>query len=160
MATIINIDNTDFDLNSLFNLQYNFDILKCLIQALAKNQKGMEQKIIDIEDYLNEKHQHSTRVNDRLNSNTQVANQKFKQIEFYIEKREGHEVFSKVNELMPIENEPKFILTDENYIDEDKLSQENNLKKETSQIQVSEEKKKSKSFLQIIDNETTDSKII
>lgn len=42
---ILNVDGSDFDLNNLFNVQYNFDLLKKLIELLAKNLKQANSKM-------------------------------------------------------------------------------------------------------------------
>lgn len=49
MAHIFNM-NTDisFDLNSLFNLNYNFDILKNVIENLFNSNKLTNKKISDV----------------------------------------------------------------------------------------------------------------
>jgi hypothetical protein len=43
---------TEIDLNSLFTLSYNFDLLKGVIEALVKNQKANNQKLMDLEEHL------------------------------------------------------------------------------------------------------------
>jgi len=40
MSSLLNIDNIDFDLNTLFNFQTSYDVLKRLIEAIAKMQKS------------------------------------------------------------------------------------------------------------------------
>jgi hypothetical protein len=56
MATYstVNLDG-NIDLNSLFNLTYNFDLLKGVIDALVKSQKSTNQKLIDIEEKVTDK---------------------------------------------------------------------------------------------------------
>lgn len=39
----------DIDLNSLFNLNYNFDLLKGIIEELLNNQKNLKEKMDSIE---------------------------------------------------------------------------------------------------------------
>ena len=41
---------TELDLNSLFTLTHNFDLLKGVIEALVKSQKATNQKLNDIQD--------------------------------------------------------------------------------------------------------------
>lgn len=43
---------TEINLNSLFTLNYNFDLLKSVIETLVKNQKANNQKILDLEDHI------------------------------------------------------------------------------------------------------------
>ena len=38
----------DIDLNALFNLNYNFDLLKGIIEQLLKNQKSLQDQINDL----------------------------------------------------------------------------------------------------------------
>jgi hypothetical protein len=51
MTTAINLE-ANIDLNSLFNLSYNFDLLKGVIEALVKNTKATNQRLIDLEDNI------------------------------------------------------------------------------------------------------------
>jgi hypothetical protein len=46
---------TEIDLNSLFTLSYNFDLLKGVLEALVKSQKATNQKLEDFEDNLRRK---------------------------------------------------------------------------------------------------------
>lgn len=43
---------TEINLNSLFTLNYNFDLLKSVIETLVINQKASNQKILDLEDHI------------------------------------------------------------------------------------------------------------
>jgi hypothetical protein len=45
----------DLDLNSVFTLNYNFDLLKTILENLLKAQKANAQKIEDFEDKLRDK---------------------------------------------------------------------------------------------------------
>jgi len=45
----------DIDLNSLFNLTYNFDLLKSILDVLLKQHKSMTSKLNNIEDKLESK---------------------------------------------------------------------------------------------------------
>lgn len=38
------------DLNNLFNLNYNFDLLKGVLETIMKNQKGLNGKISEMEE--------------------------------------------------------------------------------------------------------------
>ena len=49
--TNVNIEG-NIDLNSLFNLSYNFDLLKGVLEALLKQQKATNQKLNDFEHNL------------------------------------------------------------------------------------------------------------
>ena len=118
MATLINIDNTDFDLNSLFNLQYSFDTLKRLIEALAKNHNEMQQKINHIEAYIDKKEDENIKFKNRLNFNVEKTNNNFKQIEEFIEKKEGLEIFGKTENILPFDMSSIFSENEENYFDD------------------------------------------
>ena len=45
-----NLFETEIDLNSIFNLSYNFDKLKLILDTLIKNQRAQEKTINDIKD--------------------------------------------------------------------------------------------------------------
>lgn len=45
-----NLFETEIDLNSIFNLSYNFDKLKLILDTLIKNQRDQEKTINDIKD--------------------------------------------------------------------------------------------------------------
>jgi len=56
MTTSINMNlEANIDLNSVFSLQYNFDLLKTILESLLKSQKLNNQKISDFESKLEEK---------------------------------------------------------------------------------------------------------
>jgi len=42
----------DIDLNALFNLNYNFDLLKGIIEQLLKNQNALQNQIDELFDYI------------------------------------------------------------------------------------------------------------
>lgn len=46
---------TEVDMNSLFTLTYNFDLLKTVLVNLIQSQKATNQKLNDIEDKLKDK---------------------------------------------------------------------------------------------------------
>ena len=58
-ATIINLENTNLDLNDLFQMNfsfnYNFDLLKNALGLLIKSQKSQGTKLIELEDRLSKK---------------------------------------------------------------------------------------------------------
>ena len=39
------VNGVEIDMNSLFNFNYNFDILKFVLQSLLKSQKTLEEQI-------------------------------------------------------------------------------------------------------------------
>ncbi len=51
MTTIVTLDNSTFDINNLFN----FDLLKQLIEALAKIQSLNTNRIMDLEMQMTKK---------------------------------------------------------------------------------------------------------
>jgi hypothetical protein len=56
MTTSINFNlDGNIDLNSVFTLQYNFDMLKSILESLLKAQKQNNKKIKDFEDKLEDK---------------------------------------------------------------------------------------------------------
>jgi hypothetical protein len=46
---------TEIDMNSLFTLTYNFDLLKSVLVSLVQSQKATNQKLLDIEEKFKEK---------------------------------------------------------------------------------------------------------
>jgi hypothetical protein len=46
---------TEIDMNSLFSLTYNFDLLKSVLVSLVQSQKATNQKLLDIEEKFKEK---------------------------------------------------------------------------------------------------------
>ena len=57
--TIINLDNTNIDLNALFqmnfNFTYNFDLLKTAFELMIRNQKNQGMKQLELEERINKK---------------------------------------------------------------------------------------------------------
>ena len=53
IESMIKIETLDFDLNTLFNFQANFDQLKSVLSALATNQKKYIDRVGYIEKSLN-----------------------------------------------------------------------------------------------------------
>ena len=52
---MISFENQEYDINSLFNFQYNFDQLKFLITALIRNQKQNSQKFVEFDEIISDK---------------------------------------------------------------------------------------------------------
>jgi uncharacterized coiled-coil protein SlyX len=51
----LSFENVEYDLNSLFSLQYTFDTLKTLIRSLTDSQKASQEKIKDLERRVGER---------------------------------------------------------------------------------------------------------
>lgn len=67
MTTSVNINlDANFDLNSVFTLQYNFDMLKAILESLLKTQRDNNQKIKDFENRLDEKDRRITQMQNDL----------------------------------------------------------------------------------------------
>ena len=47
MSTFISLDNKNFDLNSMFT--FNYELLKQLIETLARNQNETNKKLLELE---------------------------------------------------------------------------------------------------------------
>lgn len=75
---ILNFDNNDFDLNAVFMI--NFDQLKTLITALAKNQKFAMQRINDIEDKITSREKKFEELEKQLKKQENFIATKFKNI--------------------------------------------------------------------------------
>ena len=67
----------NFDLNSLFNFTYNFDILKQAIEFIIASQKLQNEKILSIEEkiHLNEKEEFKIPENNQYNFSHLPSNQ-------------------------------------------------------------------------------------
>ena len=66
MSSTKTFQSSNFDLNSLFNITYNFDILKQAIEFIINNQKLQNEKIVSIEEKLS------------LNDNSEIDSPKSK----------------------------------------------------------------------------------
>ena len=66
MSSTKTFQSSNFDLNSLFNITYNFDILKQAIEFIINNQKLQNEKIVSIEDKIS------------LNDNSEIDSPKSK----------------------------------------------------------------------------------
>jgi hypothetical protein len=88
MATVLNIDNMDFDLSMLFNFQNSYEVLKRVIEAMAKMQKSNEKRISDLEDNLHTKSREielmqsvmpSGRLDSKMRATMEKKNRKLKE---------------------------------------------------------------------------------
>lgn len=73
-----NLFETEIDLNSIFNLSYNFDKLKLILDTLIKNQRDQEKTINDIKDNkltTMEKKLNELTVGGEMEQNTKEENQ-------------------------------------------------------------------------------------
>ena len=73
-----NLFETEIDLNSIFNLSYNFDKLKLILDTLIKNQRDQEKTIKDIKDNkltTMEKKLNELTVGGEMEQNTKEENQ-------------------------------------------------------------------------------------
>ena len=52
---LLTFENKDYEINSLFNFQINFDHLKTLIVSLVSNQTQSNQRITVLEEKINER---------------------------------------------------------------------------------------------------------
>ena len=66
MTNLYAVENIDIDLNSLFNLTYNFDLLKKTLEAILTNQKNNSQHIKDLQEKLEEKDKKIEEIEDKL----------------------------------------------------------------------------------------------
>lgn len=75
---LLNFDNQDFDLNSLF--MFSFEKFKILITSLAKNQKHSLQRINDIEDKITHREKKIEELEKQLKKQENFMATKFKNI--------------------------------------------------------------------------------
>ena len=80
----MNISNVDIDLNSLFNLSYNFDALKLMLGNLAKNQTYMVDKINQLEEELNKIKKKDEELEKAVTQNQSMNDRKFKSVEIVL----------------------------------------------------------------------------
>lgn len=75
---LLNFDNHDFDLNSLF--MFSFEQFKLLISSLAKNQKHSLQRINDIEDKITSREKKIEELEKQLKKQENFMATKFKNL--------------------------------------------------------------------------------
>lgn len=71
-------DNQEFDINSLFGFQFNFDQLKYLLMSLIKNSKHVTQKIADFEETIAEKEDRIQDLEKQINNQDIFLSSKYK----------------------------------------------------------------------------------
>lgn len=94
-----NLFETEIDLNSIFNLSYNFDKLKLILDTLIKNQREQEKTIKDIKDNklttmekkLNElteggEMEENTKKENQITNNNIIRNEDFNKYALYDDK--------------------------------------------------------------------------
>ena len=94
-----NLFETEIDLNSIFNLSYNFDKLKLILDTLIKNQRDQEKTIKDIKDNklttmekkLNElteggEMEENTKKENQITHNNIIRNEDFNKYALYDDK--------------------------------------------------------------------------
>lgn len=94
-----NLFETEIDLNSIFNLSYNFDKLKLILDTLIKNQRAQEKTIKDIKDNklttmekkLNElteggEMEENTKKENQITNNNIIRNEDFNKYALYDDK--------------------------------------------------------------------------
>lgn len=81
MASMLKLDNFEYDLNALFSFQHNYDMLKKLIEALAKMQKSTQQKMSDLEGELAGKNKQIDNLERHISNLTNNTERRLKNIE-------------------------------------------------------------------------------
>ena len=94
-----NLFETEIDLNSIFNLSYNFDKLKLILDTLIKNQRDQEKTLKDIKDNklttmekkLNElteggEMEENTKKENQITNNNIIRNEDFNKYALYDDK--------------------------------------------------------------------------
>jgi hypothetical protein len=69
MADNYQIENLEIDLNSLFNLTYNFDLLKQTLEKILKNQNNHSHIMKEMQHKFTEKDNKILEIEERLNKN-------------------------------------------------------------------------------------------
>ena len=82
----------DIDLNALFNLNYNFDLLKGIIEQLLKNQNALQNQIDDLygNNYDKDKRIESLEKEVKYLKETYVNKNELKEIEIDIKSIKEH----------------------------------------------------------------------
>jgi len=93
--TNIELLSSDIDLNSLFNLSYNFDLLKGIIGALLKNQQAL-QKQVELDKI--ERNNHEKEI-EQLKSDIITIQEKYTTRDDFVEVKDQ---MKKVNEICQI----------------------------------------------------------
>ena len=96
-----NLFETEIDLNSIFNLSYNFDKLKLILDTLIKNQRDQEKTLKDIKDNklttmekkLNElteggEMEENTKKENQITNNNIIRNEDFNKYALYDDKND------------------------------------------------------------------------
>ena len=82
----------DIDLNSLFNLNYNFDVLKGIIETLLQNQGALQRQFDDLYTSNDEKDKLIEKMQDEINTlkETKTNCSDFKNLENEVEHIKDH----------------------------------------------------------------------
>lgn len=82
----------DIDLNSLFNLNYNFDLLKGIIETLLQNQGALQRQFDDLFTSNDEKDKLIEKMQDEINTlkETKTNCSDFKNLENEVEHIKNH----------------------------------------------------------------------
>ena len=82
----------DIDLNSLFNLDYNFDLLKGIIETLLQNQGALQRQFDDLFTSNDEKDKLIEKMQDEINTlkETKTNCSDFKNLENEVEHIKDH----------------------------------------------------------------------
>ena len=90
----------DVDLNALFNLHYNFDLLKGIIGALLKNQQLLQKQI----DFVNSVNKERKKTIESLKNEINEIKESYTKKEDFVQVQDQ---FKKVNEINQVFNEQK-----------------------------------------------------
>ena len=74
---IVKMGDSDVDLNSLFTMNYNFDILKRVITSVVQQNKDNKYEFDVINEKLDEKDKMIKNLEAKINSNQRIINDKF-----------------------------------------------------------------------------------
>lgn len=83
---------SDIDLNSLFNLNYNFDLLKGIIETLLQNQGALQRQFDDLNTSNEEKDKLIEKMQDEIKTlkETKTNSSDIKNLENEIDSIKGH----------------------------------------------------------------------
>lgn len=76
---IISLENRDIDLNEIFSLSYNFDLLKIVLQALTKQNKQTETNFNNVDKQLEQKDKSISNLEVKLVNSVRMLSEKLEE---------------------------------------------------------------------------------
>ena len=74
---MVEFENAEYDINSLFNFQFNFDQLKFLLMSLMKSHKQTSKKIVELQESITEKEERISELEKQSNNQDVFLSSKY-----------------------------------------------------------------------------------